>query len=386
MNEPMKKIEQNPESYSPKDKPEVIRLAIQDIIPTSVKELHEYISSGGEPPKSNKIPGIRRLWYDDKSENFLLEGCFAAVMKAVGESPDYNCELFEALSGTLFTQVYNFEGNHGITAAFGHKLMPYIWGQIGYSYLYIDQNTIKNNYELVLAAIKTAIDKGIPVISGGIGNIQLDESMIRHHKEWCNIGGYDENDILYVNAFPQELLVDEYGYCTVKDGLIYSSGLYILNKKIHETIVPEICRKAIKSIPAFISLPSYNGISLGQKAYYDWADGLLDDKNIDNLSDDPYKGFLWQRHNAPWINALTCEYHMRLFYDRIAELSGLPEASKVKEIYMKIYEYLPMIQRIHGGSFFAAVSVISKPEARKELASVLRCMGDLHNGLFELFE
>lgn len=76
---------------------------------------------------------------------------------------------------------------------------------------------------------------------------------------------------------------------------------------------------------------------------------------------------------------------MRFFYDRIAEQSGLSEAGKVKEIYTKIYENLPEIQRIHGGDFFATIGEISKPEVRKELAIVLRRMGDLHKGLLELF-
>lgn len=179
--------------------------------------------------------------------------------------------------------------------------------------------------------------------------------------------------------------MDENGYCTVKNGLIKSRGLYILNKKPHETSISDICRKAVQSIPAFISLPTHDNVSFGQKAYYDWADGLLNDENMGNLNDDPYKGFLWRGHNAPWINALTCECHMRFFYDRIAEQSGLSEAGKVKEIYTKIYENLPEIQRIHGGDFFATIGEISKPEVRKELAIVLRRMGDLHKGLLELF-
>ena len=140
------------------------------------------------------------------------------------------------------------------------------------------------------------------------------------------------------------------------------------------------------SIPAYISLPPYDEISFGQKAYYAWADALLNNDNMNNLNDDPYKGFLWRGHNAPWINALTCECHMRFFYDRIAEQSKLPGVFKVKEIYTKIYENLPEIQRIHGGEFFAAVSVISKRKTREELAAVLRRMGELHNELFELLE
>lgn len=85
MREPVKKIDQIPESYSPKDKPEIINMVARDINPTSVEDLQHYVSSNGEPPKnSNKIAGIRRLWHDDKSENFQLEGCFTAVMKAAG--------------------------------------------------------------------------------------------------------------------------------------------------------------------------------------------------------------------------------------------------------------------------------------------------------------
>jgi len=388
MSEPNKKpIQTSPESFKP-EAPKMMNLLEEYNKPTSVSELQAYISNSGEPPKSNKISGLRRLWRDDVSENFQLEGCFTALMKAVGESSDYNCSLFEAITGTLFAQVYNFTGTHGVSAVIGHQLMPHIWNQIGYSYLHIDPITIKSHYELVVAAIKTAVAKGIPVISGGIGNIQLVDGVIEHHKEWCNIGGYDENDVLYVNAFPQDIPEDENGYCTVKNGLDKSSGLYILNEKLQETSISDICRNAILSIPAFISLPAHDGVSFGQKAYYDWADGLLNDENMKNLSDDPYKGFLWQGHNAPWINALTCECHMRVcgYYDRISELSGLPEAVKAKEVYAKIYESLPEIQRIHGGEFFATVSVISKPEVRKELAAVLRRMGDLHNDLFDLFD
>ena len=63
----------------------------------------------------------------------------------------------------------------------------------------------------------------------------------------------------------------------------------------------------------------------------------------------------------------------------------MPEAAKIKEIYAKIYENLPEIQKIHGGDFFATAGVISKPEVRKELSVVLRHMGDLHSGLFDIF-
>lgn len=354
--------------------------------PSSLEEIKSYVAGGGELPKSKKIIGIRRLWHEDKSENFQLEGCFTAVLKAAGGLPDYNCALFEAISGTLFTQLYHFTGAHGLSAVLGHQLIPHIFSQIGYSYLYIDHKTITEDYELAVAAVKTAVNKGIPVISSGIGKIQLKDGICEHHKEWCNIGGYDENDILYVNAFPDDIPVDENGYCTAKSGLKMSGGLYILERKIYDSAISDICRKAIQSIPVFVSLSAYRGVSFGQKAYYDWADGLLHDENIEKIEDDPYKGFLWWGHNAPWINALTCECHMRMFFDKIGEWSGLPEAPRVKEIYARIYDNLPKIQKLHGGDFFAAPEVIKQSDRRKKLAAVLNHMGDLHNELSACFD
>ena len=76
-------------------------------------------------------------------------------------------------------------------------------------------------------------------------------------------------------------------------------------------------------------------------------------------------------------------FHLQL-YGITAELSGLQDAHRVKEIYAKIYENLPEIQRIHGGDFFASVDIITKRTTREELAIVLRHMGELHNELFEL--
>ena len=61
MSEPARKHRKTTESYIPKNEPEIIKVAAESIIPASVSELRTYIASGGEPPKSNKIAGIRRL-------------------------------------------------------------------------------------------------------------------------------------------------------------------------------------------------------------------------------------------------------------------------------------------------------------------------------------
>lgn len=384
MSQPIQKTEQNPNSYFPKEKPVILSMAAHDAKPTTVEELQVYVSNNGEPPKnSNKIKGIRRLWYDNKGENYYLEGCFTAVMKAIGESPDYDFVFFTVAGGSIFTQVYR-GGTAGLASVLDHRIMPHIFKQCGYSYIYVDNKTIKNHYELVVDVIKTAIDKGIPVMSSGFGNIQLGSNTV-NHREWCNIGGYDTEDTFYVNVFPEDAVVEENGYCTVKSGLIGSDGLYILHKKLYTPVISDIYRQAIFSIPAFITLPSFNGISLGQQAFYDWADNMLKNENFENLSENPFEGFLWEGHHAPWINAWTNEVYMRVCFDKVIAECGLPQAIKVKEIYAKIYADLPQIQKLHGGDFFAANNIINKPDVRKSIASILRNMGDVHNELFELF-
>ena len=83
-------------------------------------------------------------------------------------------------------------------------------------------------------AIKESIDKGIPVLAWGIGNVTMGESVGGGQydplPEGCLIGGYDENDVLYVNLYPgperlPEGSIDEYGYSTITNGLDTTNGL-----------------------------------------------------------------------------------------------------------------------------------------------------------------
>ena len=365
---------------------------LKNVIPATDKDLHAYISGNGELPKSKKIDGIRRIWHDLKCENFLLESCLAAVMKQFGEPSDYydNCTLLQSISGSLFTLAYPGSSDaHGLTHEIGQQLMPHICEQLGYSYLYIDNSTIKNHYELVLDAIKISIAKSIPVISYGIGNIPLDNGIEEHHSEWCNIGGYEEDGTLHVNSLHEgQSTCDENGYFPVKNGLTMSKGMYIFDKKIRENNLGDITRNAIRTIPAFISIQPQiiddTEVKFGQEAYYAWADTLLDETNFTDY--DAWKKIHHFGYFVPWVTALTCEVHIRLWFDRIAELSEMPEALLVKDIFTRIHAQLSKLQELHGGDFDANYDVIKNPDVRQELAAILRHMGDLHNEVFTLFE
>ena len=386
MSEPIKIPIPAPESYSPKSRPEIISMAVEDILPAAVEELQAYISSGGEPPKSGKIAGIRRLWHDDKSENFYLEGCLTAVMNAIGENPKYDYPFFLALCGGFFTQPYCHYSNHadasaGFTSAFNPGLVKHVCKLCGYDCMYIDCDTINGYYDLVMDVIKTTVNKGVPVITKGIGNARCGKTFYDPLPEWSNIGGYNNNDVLLVNVYPEGIPTDEYGYIEIKDGLKKSRGLFVLKDKFIEPDINDLLKQALYSIPVLISMPEIDGYSFGQKAYYDWADGLLTDEDF--TEENICSGISWKKQNGPFVANATMGYYFREHYDRV--FSGIKDrelVKKVKEIYSKM-GHVPYPQT---KEFFVTNEEIANPEMRKALSEKWRIVGDLHNELFELFK
>ena len=168
----------------------------------SVEQLKAYISShGGAPADSQKIKNIRRLWHEDKSENFYLEGCLTAVMKAIGEKPEYDYPFFLAIGGGWFAQPYCHRSEHadafaGSTAAFDSAHVKEMFRLCGYECLYIDPKTITENHVLVMDVVKTAVSKGVPVITKGIGNAQ---GQVAGLLEARNLTGPPEEEIFFRN-------------------------------------------------------------------------------------------------------------------------------------------------------------------------------------------
>jgi len=367
--------------------------------PASIEGLQAFIASGGEPPRSKKIRKIRRLWHDLKCENFYLEGCFAAALKAAGDAQKarkkpptedtrklplaFEYTFLLTVSGTLFTQTW--PGSSGMSAVLGHRIMPHMFQRLGWSYLYIDRETVAAQPGLAMDAIKASIKRKIPVISCGIGNVQLRERYFDPLPEWCLIGGYDKQGRLLVNVYPEDAVTDKSGYVAIEDGLPGSDGLYILGEKQRKMDMAQVYEEAFRAIPSLITMPAYNGTSFGQQAYYAWAGAMLDDANFADLNDDPHKCFLWDGYMQPWIVALTNECYIRRFFDQVIAECGLPEAVKVREIYTRIHADLFRMQELHGGDFGANPEVIARREVREELAGILRHMGDLHSGLLALF-
>jgi hypothetical protein len=297
-------------------------------------------------------------------------------MKAIGENSKYNYPFFLALSGGFFTQVYSHTNNAaaGSTAVLNPSLVKYIFRMCGYESIYINHDTIITHIELVKEVVKTAINHGVPVITKGIGNAQCGDKFYEMLPEWSLIGGYGDNDSLLVNVYPENIPTDESGYIEIKDGLSKSAGLFIIGEKVASPEYADILRQALNAIPMFISMPDFDACSFGQKAYYDWADMLLD-AQVDAKT----AAF---RHFGASVTCATIGHYFRAHYNRIIEdLPGYELAVKIKDTYNHVYDVKGPEQK----DYFATAEEMSDPEFRKAMAEWARTVGDRHSEIFALF-
>ena len=171
--------------------------------------------AGGEPPRtSNRIHNYRRIqpW-----ENYFLASAVCSVALATGADEDAlktigheqvnnGFHFFSAITGDMFTVLYAADKpcDSGITNYFFvPQVIKQAYAAFGYECIYLSTAQIQRDFRAAMNAIKASVDKGIPVLAWGMGNVTLgDGSRYDPLPEGCLIGGYDENDLLYVNLYP----------------------------------------------------------------------------------------------------------------------------------------------------------------------------------------
>lgn len=97
MSEPIKKIKQKPESYSPKTKPEILRMAENAKKPETHKAYAVIASNGG-----SYIDGIPMLKWGEWKDNSYC-GCVTALLNAAGIQVSY--EDVMGLSGVCWQAI-----------------------------------------------------------------------------------------------------------------------------------------------------------------------------------------------------------------------------------------------------------------------------------------
>lgn len=397
MGESIKKISPAPESYSPKDKPAILTMAqyaafASDIIADPF--------SGGEPPRtSNKIQDYRRI---QNWENYFLCSAICSVGKKLGSNID-DFHFYANFTGDNFTYLYaaekgnpkNLQCDSGMTNYFFvPQFVKKAYAACGYGCIYLSNAQIKKDFRAVMNAIKVSVDKGIPVLAWGMGNVTMgDGSCYDPLPEGSLIGGYDENDVLYVNLYPgaqrlPEGSLDEYGYSTIINGLDTTKGLFFAGEKIDKLDMRQIYQSVIDSIPAFLTLLPAEGddgrYAFGKTAFSIWADTLETDSYFENKTDDELSGICWNLHCAPYCCVCTSSAY-DFFKDAAEQYPDLTMAVKLLPLYEKMQNYRQEIWAFHG-DFFPPMDKFRAHDFRVQIAELLRKMGGICDEILMAFE
>jgi len=165
MSDPAKKPRRD-ESYSPKAKPEIMKLAEGE----HAQMREQDASQAASPPGGGgAVPVIHRLITSMHGENYWFNGCAAYVMEALSE-PDYDYWFFAGLTGDNFAQVYahdHFRGE-GVTdyrlSDGDHSFVIDIFNTCGYDAQFIPETQLRADPQPWLQKLVESIDRGVPVI------------------------------------------------------------------------------------------------------------------------------------------------------------------------------------------------------------------------------
>lgn len=388
-------MKQVPESYSPKKMPEILTMAQASAFQTdTITDPFE----GGEPPRrSNRILNYRRI---SNWENYFLASAICSIALATGADEETLKQIgntkvnggfhfFSAITGDMFSILYSKDKpcDSGVTNYFFvPQVVKKAYATFGYDCTYISNGQIQKDYHAVMNAIRRSIDKGIPVLAWGMGNVTMgDGNRYDPLPEGCLIGGYDENDLLYVNLYPgqERMTVDDDGYTAISNGLDTTKGLFFLGEPIEKPHMGDIYRRAIEAIPAFLTLPATDAYLFGKDAFYSWADTILEEERFIGKNDDQLNEICWDLHCSPYCN--LCTSTAEAFIRAGAELYEIPLAIKLLPLYEQLTVLRLEIWALHG-DFFPSMDKFRNREFRMMIADRLRQMGNICEDIVKAFD
>jgi len=287
----------------------------------------------------------------------------------------------------------------GVTNYF---FMPHVvkkaYASFGYDCIYISNSQIKKDFRAVMNAIKASVDKGIPVLAWGMGNVTMNSGNLYNPlPEGCLIGGYDENDVLYVNLYPNKDspdrlpngAVDDDGFCTITNGLDTTNGLFFVGKKLENFDMRQSHQDIINAIPTYLTLPvfeSYMGgkYAFGKAAFDVWADTLEDDTFFENKTDKEMGDIRWNLHCSPFCSLCTTHAH-NFIVETVEKFPDITIATKLLPLYKHMADCKDAIWKLHDG-FEPPLDSLRSSGFRVLLAKIIREIGEVCSDILNVFE
>ncbi|ULL16599.1 hypothetical protein DVH26_20420 [Paenibacillus sp. H1-7] len=203
------------------------------------------------------LPNTKVLCEGKHGQNYWFHGCMEYLMDCLGESKEYNYWFFSGVTGDSFAQLYS--KNIYTTAwyytynLFSYDIAKKAFDACGYDFEYISGITNENRLTYI-PRIKKYIDKNIPVIARGGKDTW----------EFCNICGYDDNDLYFLICDCAEPKSYSNEFCEL---------IFVGNKK-EQPALADAYRQAILNIPSLMTMPATSEYSFGKQAFLDWADSF----------------------------------------------------------------------------------------------------------------
>jgi len=345
--------------------------------------------AGAESPReANKIKEYKRI---EPWQNYFLCSAICSIGLKLG-SDIHDFKFYANLTGDNFTYMYsekagnpdNIQTDSGVTNYFfAPQFVKKAFAAFGYDCIYISNSEIKKDFRAVMNAIKTSVDKDIPVLAWGMGNVTTKSgNRCNPMPEGCLIGGYDINDVLYVNLYPgperlPEGSLDEFGYSAITNGLDTTYGLFFAGEKLPPVNMRQIYQGVIDSIPTFLTLPPTEGdkgmFAFGKTAFETWAMTLETDSWFENQTDEKLEGICWNLHCSPYCCVCTSSAY-DFFRNAVEQYPDLSMAAALLPLYKKMQDYKDEIWTIQGG-FNPPNDKFRTHEFRAKIADILRKMG-----------
>jgi hypothetical protein len=356
------------------------------------------LPEGGDPSRaSNRILSYRSI---QNWENYFLASAICSVAVATGadeetlrmighERVNSGLHFFSAITGDMFTVLYAPDKpcDSGVTACF---FMPRVvkeaYSAFGYDCVYLSNEQIQKDHRAVMNAIRASVDKGIPVLAWGMGNVTMkDGSRYDPLPEACLIGGYDEDDLLYVNLYPgpERVAVDEDGYTAIANGLRTTKGLFFVGGPIDPPDQRDIYDRVVNRIPALLTLQPADGYVFGPEAFRKWADTLLEEHRFAEQTDAELSGICWSIHCSPYCNITTSA--AEAFIRATAEVHDIAPAKRLLPLYHELSQLTRSIWALQGG-FFPSMGKFRTRASRAEIAEILRRMGSVCDAILKASE
>lgn len=352
--------------------------------------------AGAESPRvSNKIKEYTKV---EPWQNYFLCSAICSVGRKLG-SDIHDYHFYANFTGDNFAYLYaekignpeKLQCDSGVTNYFfAPQFVKKAYAAFGYDCIYISNSEIKKDFRGVMNAIKTSVDKDIPVLAWGIGNVtcSMTDAGGKHWgspsllPEGCLIGGYDENDLLYVNLYPgperlPEDSVDAFGYSAITNGLDTTYGLFFVGEKLPPVDNRQIFQGVIDSIPTFLTLPPTEGNDgvyvFGKTAFETWAGTLETDSYFEHKTDAELSDICWNLHCSPYCCVCTSSAYDFL-KTAARQYPDLAMASALLPLYKKLQDYKDTIWAMQEG-FCPPNDQLRTHAFRAQIADILRKMG-----------